>query len=138
MTKTEAADLLAILLTAYPNHFKNASSDEAQGVITLWSVQFADLPAEIVFMALNKHISTSKFPPTIAEINEKINTIYWEAHSKAYSFYENEVIPEEEQKYYERICRVTESYKYKDRIEPTISQMLGVNNFKQLSEGAKQ
>lgn len=135
MNRTEAADILAILSTAYPNHYKNLNAKEAQGVISLWSTQFAELPADIVFMALNKHIGSSKFPPTIAEINEKITAIYWEAYGKAYPMYENEKVSAEEQQFFKRICRATEGYKYKQRIEPTIQQMLGGNNVKQLSEG---
>ena len=138
MNKKEATQVLAILIAAYPNHYKNASQADAQGVITLWSTQLADLPAEIVFMALNKHISTNKFPPTIAEIKEKISGLHWEAYEKVYQNFAAELMSEEERSLYERIYRATEGYKYDSRIEPTISQLIGGGNNRLLSEGEEK
>ena len=135
MTKKEAIQVLAILKAAYPNYYKDISAEEAQGTISVWSMQFSELSAEIVLMALNKHISTNKFPPTIAEIKEKITAIYWEAHGKAYPISENEryFSTEEERKHYQRICEQTEIYKYKT--EPTVGELVGTGKYKQLTEG---
>ena len=135
MTKKEAAQVLAILKAAYPNFYKDMGAEEAQGTISVWSMQFADLSSEIVLMALNKHISVGKFPPTIAEIKEKITSIYWEAYDKAYPICENVAATEKERQLCERICRETEGYKYKDRNEPTLSQLILENNVKHLPEG---
>ena len=136
MTKKEATQILAMLKAAYPNFYKDMGADEAQGTISVWTMQFASLPAEVVLMALNKHISTGKFPPTIAEIKEKITAIYWEAHGKAYPIYENErkFLSEETQKYYAKICEATEAYKYKDKTEPSIDKLFG-GGARQLTEG---
>lgn len=122
MTKKEATQILAMLKAAYPNFYKDMGADEAQGTISIWAMQFADLPAEVVLMALNKHISVGKFPPTIAEIKEKITAIYWEAHGKAYPLCENDIVTEEEQQYYGRLCKMTEGYKYKD--EPKVDELV--------------
>ena len=78
MNKKEAAQVLAILKAGYPNHYKNITAEDAQGIVSLWSMQFADMSAEIVFMALNKAISTSKYPPTIAGVKEKLSSVHWE------------------------------------------------------------
>lgn len=138
MNRKEAIQVLAILKAAYPNQFKGMTTEEAQGTISVWSMQFASIPADIVLMALNKHISTNKYPPTVADIHEKLTAIYWEAHGKAYPLGENITVPKEEQQYYERICTATESYRYKDRAELTIEQLAVGNNVKQLSEGVKE
>ena len=137
MTKKEATQILAMLKAAYPNFYKDMGAEEAQGTISVWTMQFADLPAEVVLMALNKHISTGKFPPTIAEIKEKITAIYWEAHGKAYPIceIEREYLSEETKQYYERICKMTEGYKYKDKTEPSIEMMLGGSGARMLTEG---
>lgn len=138
MTKKETAQILAILKAAYPNFYKDMSAEEAQGTISVWALQFADLPADIVLMALNKAISTSKFPPTIAEIKDKMKSIYWEAYDKLNPMFDNAPLSEEEEKMYDRIFKVTAQYKYDKGIEPSISQMLGGgNNYMQLSEGEK-
>lgn len=133
MTKKEAVQLLAILKAAYPNFYKDMSAEEAQGTVSVWSMQFEELPAEIVLIALNKHIATNKFPPSIAEIKEKLTAIHWEAYDKLYQSFTP--LTDEEASLYERIYAQTERYKYSSRIEPSVSQLIGGNKMKQLSEG---
>lgn len=71
MTRDETIKMLAILKAAYPNSYKGMTKDEANGMIAVWTMQFADMPADIVLMALNKLISTSQFPPAISEVKRK-------------------------------------------------------------------
>lgn len=80
MTTKEAAQILAVLTAAYPNAYKNMSEMDAAAVALVWAAQFADVPYSIVFMALQKAISKSKFPPTVCEIKERISSLYWEAY----------------------------------------------------------
>ena len=138
MNKKETVQILAILKAAYPNFYKDMSAEEAQGTISVWALQFADMPADIVLMALNKAISTSKYPPSIAEIKEKMKSIYWEAYDKINPMFDNDPLSEEEEKMYSRIFKITERYRYDKGIEPPISQMLGGGNYMQLSEGVKK
>lgn len=135
MDRTEAAQVLAMLKAAYPNFYKGMGADEAQGTISVWSIQFADTAAEIVLMALNKVIATSKFPPTIAEIKEKISSLHWEAYEKLYMNYAAVDLPDDEERLYQRIYEATTAYKYNNRIEPTIEQMIGRDNTRLLSGG---
>lgn len=135
MDRTEAAQVLSILKAAYPNYYKGMGAEEAQGTISVWSLQFADTSAEIVLMALNKAIATNKFPPTIAEIKEKISSLHWEAYDKLYMNYAAVELPEDEERLYQRIYEATEGYKYNNRIEPSIEQMCGKNNTRLLSGG---
>ena len=134
MDRTEAAQVLSILKAAYPNYYKGMGAEEAQGTISVWSLQFADTSAEIVLMALNKSIATSKFPPTIAEIKEKISALHWEAYDKLYMNFASQ-LTEDEAKVYQRIYEATEGYKYNNRIEPSIEQMVGRDNTRLLSGG---
>ena len=83
MTRSEATKILAVLAAAYPTAaIKNASPTEAEGIVTVWTIQFANIPGDIVFMAINKHISTGKFFPSISEIKAKLSDVHWDAYTK--------------------------------------------------------
>lgn len=81
MTREEAVKILAIIRAAYPNAYKDMARDEASGVISVWAMQFAHVPLDIMLMIINKVISTSKFPPTVSEVREKLRDMQWEAES---------------------------------------------------------
>lgn len=136
MTKGEAAKILAILKAAYPNFYKDMTAEEAQGTVSVWSMQFASHSADIVLMALNKAISASKFPPSIAEVKSKFTSLYWEAYDALYPIPNlQKQLSNEEAELYRRIYKETESYKYPDRFEPSVSEMLGGTNNKLLMKG---
>lgn len=79
MTRNDTVKMLSVLKAAYPNFYKNMSKDEAVGVINLWAIQLSDIPVDIVLLAVNKIIATSKWPPTISEIKDKLKSMYYEA-----------------------------------------------------------
>ena len=124
MTKKEAATILAILKAAYPNSYKNMTSEEAMGTVSVWAIQFADMPADIVLMAVHKAISSSPFPPAISEVKEKLSTLHWEAYSLKDARSGLEEIPESERQQAERIYRETQKYRYSKCIEPSLGEML--------------
>lgn len=78
MTREETIKVLSILKVAYPNAYRGMTKQEGLAVVALWSMQFADTPSEVVTMALHKLISKNTFAPTIAEIKEKIKSMYYE------------------------------------------------------------
>lgn len=122
MTPEETAGILSMITAAYPHVYKNLGEDEAKAVVMIWAVQFKDVPADIVFMATNKAIATSKYPPTIAEIKNKLTGLYWEA----YDIVNNKEalkIPGSVDKY-RRIMDYTAGVKYR-AAEPTIESMIG-------------
>ena len=82
MTRKEAIQVLAILKAAYPNSYKGMTKDEANGTVNVWATQFANFPAFVVMIAVNKLISTNTFPPSICEVKEKIRSLYYEAMSE--------------------------------------------------------
>jgi hypothetical protein len=135
MNRKEATQILAILKAGYPNSYKNITDDDALGIVNLWSMQFADMSPDIVFMALNKAISTSKYPPTVAEVKEKISSVHWEAYEMINRHYNIKALGDEELAYYKRIYEETQPYKLSNRVEPSICNMLtGKKEAKQLSE----
>lgn len=122
MTKKEALQVLAILKAAYPASY-NGTKEEAAGTVSVWCMQFADMPADIVLMAIHKLISTSKFPPTVAEVNSKISALHWEAYSALSDGMRYKRISEEEKQAYQRIYDLTVGYS--GNREPTLPEMIG-------------
>jgi len=73
MTLKETIAIMALLKAAYPNYYK--SSDDVQQAVKLWQSMMCDYPAELVTQAIRAVIATNKYPPTIAEVIEKINLL---------------------------------------------------------------
>ena len=86
MTREDTIKVLSILRVAYPNFYKGLSKQEANAVIDMWAMQFIDIPCDIVCIAINKLISTNKFPPSIAEVKGKLKSMYAEAVIGVISF----------------------------------------------------
>lgn len=128
MTKKEALQILAILKAAYPSSYNGMTKEEATGTVSVWCMQFADLPAEIVMMAIHKLIGSSKFPPSIAEVKSKVESIHWEAYEKLTSYGLKELLSPEEKKRYEQIYEVTRDYKVAKYHEIPISQMMAIGS----------
>lgn len=124
MTKKEALQVLAILKAAYPNSFNGMNQKEAMGTVAIWSTHFANLSADIVLMAVNKAISTSKFPPSIAEVKEKLSSIHWEAYEMICRSNNIHKLSEEHLKLYKRIYEETKSYKHTRAAEPTLKELM--------------
>lgn len=70
MTKNDTIKLIAVIVMAYPNFDKFKDEDHIKALTSMWAEMFKDDDAGLVGMAVRKHISTSKWPPSIAEIRE--------------------------------------------------------------------
>lgn len=70
MTRADAAKLVAIIVTAYPNFDKFKDAQAIASTVDLWAAMFADDDARIVGLAVKKHIATNKWPPSVAELRE--------------------------------------------------------------------
>lgn len=100
MTRDETKALLAILKAAYPNFYKDMTTDDAKSIINLWATMFAEDPAPVVIEAVKSLICTLKYPPTIADVKEKIAAIThpqtmtemeaWQLVRQAISYYRAE------------------------------------------------
>lgn len=118
MTKGETAKILAVLKAAYPNFYKNLSAQDAEAVITVWTIQLRSIPADIVYMAVTKLIATNRFPPAIAEVKDKLSQMYAEAVSELLA------MPNMDDPRAEALQRIT-GYCADVNKEPKISFMLG-------------
>lgn len=108
MTKKEAAQILAILKAAYPNSYKNMSMEDANGTVTVWHIQFSNVPANVVYIAINKWISKNPFPPSICEARKEIEGLYYEIYGilKVNQTYKS--LTDEQVAEYEAILKVVE------------------------------
>lgn len=138
MTKEETLRVLAILKAAYPASYNNMTKREANGTVAVWCMQFADVPVDIVLMAVQKLISTNKFPPAISEVKSKIGSIHWEASEKLYSFNAGELLSEEEKAQYKRIYDATQDFKMSKMAEPSLHQMLAGGQMLMIGSGGER
>lgn len=134
MTKKEALQILAILKAAYPSSYNGMTKEEATGTVAVWCMQFANVPAEIVMMAIHKLISTNKFPPSISEVKSKIGSIHYEAYERLYSSL-GEFLTDETRAQYQRIYDATKDFKIATMAEPSLQNMLEVGQMLQLGSG---
>lgn len=130
MTKGDAMKVLAILQAAYQ---KNMTKEQARGTVAIWCMQFADIPLDVMLMAVNKHISTSEFFPKPSEIKKKLEAIYWEAYDAITQ--DSVKLPPEALQQYQRIYDITRAYKFPKMAEPTLKQMLSNTQMLQLGSG---
>lgn len=79
MTKEESLLILAQLTYAYPKQFKDIDEKTADGIATVWATQFINIPYFVVFIAVQKIISTREWSPSIAEVKKEVRGLYWEA-----------------------------------------------------------
>lgn len=128
MTREETIKVLAILKAAYPNSYKNMSVDEANATATVWAVQFADIPAEAVMIAINKLIGTSPFPPAISEVKDRIKGLYWELLVVLNENKEIRTLTDEQEAKYKWLLDAVESVHHQPRLEPSIKELIGGNN----------
>ena len=142
MTKEDALKVLAILKAAYPNSYRNITREDASATATVWASQFAQMPARVVMIAVNKWISTNPFPPSINEVKEKIRGLYWECwgmldeHKTAtvgrrMTDDPNEEpvkfgtpLPENVVAQLEEIMAIVEPMRTKSKLEPTLGELL--------------
>ncbi len=71
MTIEETQLLLYRVKTAYPSS-STYSEKNLKAMATLWYQMFASDNVAVVLEAVNRHIATSKWPPTIAEVKANI------------------------------------------------------------------
>lgn len=75
MNKADTTRLIGYIVLAYPNADKYKDEEQVRATVSLWARIFADDDPAIVALAVDKHISTSKWPPSVAEIKENMAEI---------------------------------------------------------------
>jgi len=75
VTRQEALAIMAMLKTAYPNFYKDLSKEDINATVNLWATMFSEESIQVVTEAIKALICTLKYPPTIADVKEKIAMI---------------------------------------------------------------
>lgn len=98
MKHEETVKLIGLLVVAYPGYDKFRDEAHLRSTVALWDRMFADADFSLVQLALEKHIATCKWPPSIAELREVMADITlpdllpadeaWRAVSKLLSLHE--------------------------------------------------
>lgn len=70
MTRSDAAKLMGIIVLAYPNYDRFKDEKQVKATVELWTSMFSEDDAGVVGLAIKKHIATSKWPPSVAELRE--------------------------------------------------------------------
>ena len=68
MTREEIIKVIGIITTAYPNFDKFRDEKHIRSMVAIWADMFSEDDAGLVALSVKEYISTSKWPPSIAEI----------------------------------------------------------------------
>lgn len=71
MNEKETIKILATIAASYPS-VERLNETAIQGMTKVWARMFRDDDAKLVGLAVGEHIATSKFPPSVAEIRERL------------------------------------------------------------------
>lgn len=129
MTTDDAIKILSILKAAYPSSYKGMTREEATGTISVWATQFSQIPAEVVYIAVNKLISTSQFPPAISQVREKLYEMYYEAatmlaeHKQTEQGYYGRKLDAKTKRVVEMIYDATAKIRAQEHNEPSIFEL---------------
>ena len=75
MNKQEAAKLLAMVKVAYPTAYRDMDADMIAATVNMWQMSFPHTPYVVMEIAFDNFRRTNKYPPTIAEMNTKLEEL---------------------------------------------------------------
>ncbi len=78
MTKEEMIQIMAIISAAYPRFYDKQTDADKMAALKLWYRHFMNVSYDFMLQAVDAVITTNKFPPTIAEINEKVDLLLYD------------------------------------------------------------
>jgi hypothetical protein len=90
MTREETIGILSILKASYPNFYKDLTKKDAETTINLYSEMFSNTEASLVATAIKELIQHQSYPPTIADIKNKIDELtqpYEETETELWEIY---------------------------------------------------
>lgn len=79
MTQQEATKFLALIKVAYPTSYRDMDKDMVLATISMWQTTFSNIPYVIMEMAFEKYRRSNKFPPTVADMFEYLQYVYYSA-----------------------------------------------------------
>lgn len=72
MNKQDTENVLNIVNVAYPQYLKHMTPIERKTQLSVWYDLLRNYAKEDVVVAVRKHIEINKYPPSIADIREKL------------------------------------------------------------------
>lgn len=75
MTKQEVVKIVTLIVMSYPASERFKDEATLQGMTSVWTQMFKDDNPRLVELAVQRHIATSKWPPSIAEIRHQMVTL---------------------------------------------------------------
>lgn len=75
MNMQETGAVLKILKASYPQFYKQLTKEEAYDVLDLWYMMFENEDVRVVTQAVKLLIKTHVYPPTIADVQNKIDLL---------------------------------------------------------------
>lgn len=85
MNVKELTVIMTILETAYPRFYTGKTAEEKKQALGVWAMMFEKDDSRIVVEAVKVLVQTLKFPPTIADVKEKM---YLLTHPRTMSEFE--------------------------------------------------
>ena len=92
MTREEAKKLLALIKVAYPHSYKDMDRDFALATVSMWQSTFPEVPYVIMETAFNQFRKKSKFPPTVADMYEELQGLYFSALDNVLTTSNNQIV----------------------------------------------
>lgn len=76
MTRKEITEIFSMMMLAWPNaEMFKGGAEKLKPTVMLWSMSFPDLEFSIAQLAVTLLCRENKFPPTIAEFQEKVDKV---------------------------------------------------------------
>lgn len=94
MTREETIGILSILKASYPNFYKELTKKDAETTINLYTEMFSNTEASLVATAIKELIQHQSYPPTIADIKNKIDELtqpYEETETELWEIYKKTI-----------------------------------------------
>ena len=94
MTREETIGILSILKASYPNFYKDLTKKDAETTVNLYAEMFSDTETNLVATAIKELIQHQSYPPTIADIKNKIDELtqpYEETESELWEIYKKTI-----------------------------------------------
>src|SRR6476620_7208311 len=70
MNKDETAKFLILVKSNYPNYYKDSDEFATNMLLNSWHKAFQDIPVQTMINVFDKHLITSRYPPTVNELRE--------------------------------------------------------------------
>lgn len=75
MNKQDTENVLNIVNASYPQYLKHMTPIERKTQLAVWYDLLRDCDKDDVLAAVRKHVETNKYPPSIADVREKVKLI---------------------------------------------------------------